>query len=253
MNRAWIALSIASLFAIALVFAGTIDPRQSDEAHLAYGKKFPFVAKISCTDIKSGDLHSGSCVIISPRCALTAAHVVNGGKDPYVVTDDGKKHEIERVVIHPKYDESQSGVGDLAVCLVSQAGEFSLDFYPALHSGDDEVGKVASIAGYGFKGTFHSGATNSDGKRRAGANVIERVKDDLLVCSAGGKRKNELEFLISWGDSGGGLFIGNELAGINSFIMSYGEGVKPRSKYGEESAHVRISHHIEWIKKNAAF
>jgi secreted trypsin-like serine protease len=57
-----------------------------------------------------------------------------------------------------------------------------------------------------------------------------------------------LEFLIASGDSGGGLFIDNKLAGIHSCVMTVGKN--PQSKYGEESGHTRISNFIEWIEDN---
>jgi hypothetical protein len=60
--------------------------------------------------------------------------------------------------------------------------------------------------------------------------------------------KTELEFLIASGDSGGGLFIDNKLAGINSCVMAVDK--KPDSTYNDESGHTRISKFIGWIKEN---
>lgn len=239
MNRAWIALTIASGLAIALVFAGTIDPRKSDEDHVRYGSQFKCVAQIECREIKSGHRQSASCVIVSPRCVVTAAHVVRDADDWFVVRDDGSKHRIEGV----SFPDDKS---DIAACRIVPEDKFALDFYPPLYAGENEAGKVASIAGYGLTGTFATGATTSDGKRRAGSNVIDRVEKDLLICSIDGGRRTELEFLISFGDSGGGLFIGNELAGINSFIMR--DKGSPKSRYGDESAHTRISAHRGWLE-----
>lgn len=240
---AWIAIPLLAIAIMAI--AGTIDPRKSDEKHLQYGAKFHCVARIECRNVTERWKQAASCVIISPRHALTAAHVVKNCDEIAVLCDDGSRHEVVKVIECPDFKEQKNKTGDLAVCVVKQ--EFSLDFYPALHGLLDEPGQVASIAGYGLTGTFETGARVSDGKKRAGSNVIDRAERDLLICSIDGHRRTELEFLIASGDSGGGLFLGNELAGINSFLMVAGRS--PSSKYGEESAHTRISVHKDWIEE----
>ena len=53
--------------------------------------------------------------------------------------------------------------------------------------------------------------------------------------------------MISHGDSGGGLFIDNKLAGINSLVMS-SDG-KPDSSWTDESGHTRVSKFVSWIDK----
>lgn len=232
------------VIAIAAI-AGTIDSRKDDDRHREYGDKFECVAKLVCRNVKTGREQTASCVIISPKCVVTAAHVVEGCDGWFVLLDDGSKHEITEIVPHPDFQQKRLGEGDLAVGRVQKP--FSLDFYPALHGLKDEPGRVASIAGYGLTGTFQTGAVICDGKKRAGSNVIDRAERDLLICSVDSHRRTELEFLISPGDSGGGLFLGSELAGINSFIMVAGRN--PTSRLGEESAHTRISAHKDWIEE----
>ena len=56
-----------------------------------------------------------------------------------------------------------------------------------------------------------------------------------------------LEFCISPGDSGGPLFAGGKLAGVNSFTMASKGPLK--SKAGEETAHTRVSLYREWINQ----
>lgn len=231
---------LIAVASIALVFAGTIDPNKSDDDHVAYGAKFSPVAKLSCVEHKTGHARVASCVIISPRCVITAAHVVRDADGWKVTLDDGSTREIKGFAF-PDEDKTDLAFGHID-------GDFSLDFYPPLYGGRDEPGRVASIAGYGMAGTFATGAAKSDGRRRAGSNVIDRAERGLLICSIDGNRRTELEFLISFGDSGGGLFLGNELAGVNSFIMAEKGKGAPKSRYGEESAHVRISDHKAWIE-----
>ena len=103
------------------------------------------------------------------------------------------------------------------------------------------------MAGWGFTGTFNTGIEKADGKRRAGSNFIDRTERKILVCSPSKRHEKttELEYLIGSGDSGGGLFIDNKLAGIHSSVIGY-DG-KSNSTYTDESCHTRISLYSDWI------
>ena len=46
------------------------------------------------------------------------------------------------------------------------------------------------------------------------------------------------------------MFIGNKLAGINSFLMS--TDAKPDGTYGDESAFTRVSLYVEWVNEQIA-
>jgi hypothetical protein len=124
-----------------------------------------------------------------------------------------------------------------------------LDFYPELYQDKDEDGKICSISGFGFNGTFISGynAKVFDNKRRAGSNMIDLVTEETLEVSAHKGVTTELEFMISPGDSGGGLFIDKKLAGINSCV--YATDGNADSDYGDSSCFVRISSYVDWISK----
>lgn len=230
------AISIGLIFGLTL--AGTIDPRQNDEAHVRYGKDFHCVAKIRCTTQKDKASRFASCVVLAPRWIVTAAHVIEGTEQWTVVREDGTEVSIKSFSVHETDD----------IALGKTEKDIALDFYPSLYSKNDEAGKVVSIAGYGNTGTFLSGSTvQADGRRRAGSNVIDRCDEKHVYCSVNGHGRSELEFLIAPGDSGGGLFIGNELAGVNSYISAHGR--KPMSQTGDESAHARVSYHKTWIEK----
>lgn len=231
------------MFFAAVSSAGTIDPKTPDKKHVDYGAKFECVAQISCRENKSGVTAYASCVAISPRWVVTAGHVVADSSDWKVILLSGRKVKIVELIIHEDFKDASLGFNDIAVGRCDE--DLGLSFYPPLYAGDDEAGKVVSICGFGVTGTFASGSNLSDGKRRAGSNAIDRCERGVLVCSVVGGVKTELEFLIAPGDSGGGLFIGNQLAGINSFLMVAGRS--PASKYGEESGHTRVSLHREWI------
>lgn len=232
--------------AAAMCFAGTVNPDTPDAEHVEYGKKFGYVARLLCENEGSGECHDASCVLISPRVAVTAAHVVDGMDSWEICTDDGVRHCVSSVIIHEDYVKGNFGEADIAILISCDA--FGLEWYPPLYEGRDESGRVASIAGFGATGTFARGREKSDGIRRAGSNVIDGVEGGYLTCSVGDGTATRLEFLLAPGDSGGGLFIGNALAGVNSFVMVSGT-VAPRGVFGEESGHARISDYKSWIEK----
>lgn len=243
---------IIILFSIPVSCAGTIDPNVSDDKYVDYGKKFDSVVKLSVVDdetiLPTGGINTswGSAVVINPHWIITAAHVVKDSHD-WLVFFQEKQYVVKKVIIHPDYKTNTFGYNDLALGYLEE--KIILNYYPELYKNSDEVGKICSIAGYGFSGTFNTGIVDCDDKKRAGSNIVDRTEKKRLVCSLSKKneKKKELEFLIARGDSGGGLFIGNKLAGINSSVMAI-DG-KSDSSYSDESAHIRISLFYDWIKQ----
>ena len=227
-------------------FAGTIDPSVPDSKYVKYGSQHECVLQImgSMKDGDSNMLYKGSCVVIGPYYILTSAHVVAEMKNPFVIYE-GNHVDCALVAIHSKFKQDQNGYNDIALARLIKP--IVLDFYPDLYTEQDEVGKVCSIAGYGYTGTFKTGyiIDNFDKKKRAGANVIDEIHRNTLAFSAH-KNKTNLEFLITPGDSGGGLFINQKLAGINSCV--YATDGKTDSDFGDVGCSTRISDYIKWIK-----
>lgn len=219
--------------------AGTIDPNVPDYRYLEYGKKFNCVVKIK--GVQKESFFVSSAVIISPNWALTAAHVVKNSKSIEIITEK-KSFNIKKIILKD-FDEKKLGYNDIALCYSKDS--FDLEFYPELYDKEFEVGKVVSICGFGKTGDFLKGAYKIDYKKRAGSNIIDNIYNNCLICSNLGGVKTELEFMISSGDSGGGLFIDGKLAGINSYIYK-----NKNSSYGCSSAHTRIKIYKPWIEDN---
>lgn len=241
----FLGISISS----ATILAGTRDPSIPDNKYITFAKEFYYVGKL-CGSYENGNKFCASAVAIDDHHILTAAHVVNNSSSCFFYLND-KKFCISQMTIHQDFSEDTFGSADIALGYSKES--FDLDFYPALYTDDEEEHKVCTIAGYGFHGTFLTGGTSHDDKKRAGSNYIESVDDthNMLICTASfsnDKNRTSLEFLIASGDSGGGLFIGNELAGINSCVMAVAKS--PSSKYNEESGHTRVSKFISWINKH---
>lgn len=229
-----------------ITICGTIDPNIDDQKYIDYAKDFHCVVRLEAVDAKD-TLYAASAVLIDDRWMLTAAHVVENCKIVRVVLKN-KTIKMNKVIVHKDFDSDKFGFNDIALGY-SEEG-FGLDFYPELYTNNDEVGKLASISGVGMTGTFISGVSRYDGKKRAGTNYIDDAERTVLVCSA--SRRNEkstvLEYLICSGDSGGGLFIDGKLAGINSCVVATDK--KSDSSYNDNSCHTRISMMKEWIKDN---
>jgi hypothetical protein len=230
---------------LGIVIAGTIDPTVPDDKYLDYGSKFTYVGKICGID-KDGTKFCGSGVAIDDHFILTAAHVVKDTKSCHFILESGT-YAVSEVTIHSDFG-SKFGIADIAIGYSEKP--LNLKFYPELYDQNDEDGKLCCISGYGLTGNFRTGAKTSDNKKRAGSNIVDYISDDMLVCSVRhiDTHKTSLEFLIASGDSGGGLFIDNKLAGINSCVMASGRN-SPSSKYEEESGHTRVSKFIPWINK----
>lgn len=246
---------------------GTRDPDTADARYVEFGKKFPCVVKIKAEVgiqqlivngivVSANDdpnkprpkfVQHASAVIIQPHWILTAAHVIEDTV-AQTVESDGREFPIEFVVPHPEYRTENYGYYDIALGYSPQ--DFALEFYTPLYETPDEISKTATIAGFGWHGTFHTGSSSYDGKRRAGSNVVTELERGVLVCDASQQNKTALEFLICPGDSGGGLFIGNQLAGINSFLIAVDK--KPNGTYSDKAAFTRVSLYKDWVKSEIA-
>jgi hypothetical protein len=228
-----------------LTYAGTIDPNNTDKDYLGLGETYPYVVELAIKYENLKQLGTSSAVVYSPSRILTAAHVFEGSNSVSVIHDD-KEILISKYIKYPKFDKTRHGYADIAVGFLKSP--IHLKTYPVLYRGSDEPGKPCVMVGHGFTGTFVTGAKVFDRKRRAGTNYIDQIDRDVLICSPSKPLSNKytnLEYLISYGDSGGGLFIDGQLAGIHSFVQAT-DG-KSDSSYKDESCHTRISEFVDWI------
>lgn len=243
-----IVICLISFFLGSVAFGGTIENESKDNKHIEYAKGFKYVYKISGEyEDSSNTSFYASAVAIDPEWILTAAHVVTNIRSGYITQEDGTQNVIKKFICHSDFKNHNFGYCDIALCRLEK--RLSLDFYPELYSQKDEVGKICCISGFGNTGTFVTGASIAGGgKRRAGSNIVDEIDRHLLICSPSlNRNKTDLEFLIANGDSGGGLFISNKLAGINSCVISSDK--KTDSSYGDQGGHTRISVFKEWIIK----
>ena len=230
------------------IYGGTIDPNTPDKKYIEYGSKFESVVKI-CGKYRDDMSFCASAVIINDHWILTAAHVVANSRSAKIIDDNNNEYILTKIILHDGFSEDKFGWHDIALGYSEKL--IKIDQFPKLYSEPNEVGKICSIVGYGFTGTFLTGSKFHDNKKRGGSNFIDEIDRDLLICSPSkysDKKRTELEFLIASGDSGGGLFIDQKLAGINSCVIATDR--QTNSSYSDISGHTRISQHIDWINSN---
>lgn len=209
----------------------------------------------------SGGLASGT--LISNEWVLTAGHVVDDlGAVNLTFTVGGQVYNAVETIIHADWTGDLQQAGDLALVRLDRSVEAVT---PAtLYSGNDEVGEIATIVGFGKTGNGQTGSTLDAGDKRAGRNLIGGLGDvvgysihslmadfDFPDSSATGKSVSlDLEYLAAPGDSGGGWFIDVDglsyLAGVTSF------GFAPDgfldSGYGDIAGATRIGDYMTWIQ-----
>jgi len=228
-------------------YCGTIDPTVPDSKYVEYGEKYECVLPLAgILGDKLNTQFKASCVVINEYYILTAAHVVTGSISQHVIYK-GKAYPCAIVAVHINYDSKIMGKNDIAIARLQKP--LKLDFYPELYTKKDEKDKICGLAGYGYHGDFNSGYSSNtfDNKRRAGSNIIDAINDNCLTYSVHTEPQTSLEFLISPGDSGGGLFIDKKIAGINSYV--YATDGRSDSDFGDTGCSTRISDYVEWINK----
>lgn len=245
------------------------SPAEGFAAHVALAMEPQFAAIFGLHD---GGSYGGSATWIGNDddhgYLLTAAHNFDGGQDPSVWTywsRQGTAYEAVDLYIHPGYssdeDDDTSGY-DMAIVVldapVTDAGP-----QPRLYAGQDELGRVVTITGYGSRGIGSSGETDDyydfEGETPAAArNVVDEVdgengENNLIIDfdSEGGDASvmgddwplDELEGILGSGDSGGASWIetrqGWAIAGTNT----WGDD----SVYGSISGLSRVSTQLDWI------
>lgn len=236
-----LAVLLVTFISLSPIYSGTIDPNNKDSQYIEYGTKFVHTGKIFGTDLK--DLkYIGSCIAISNKIVLTAAHILHDAKTANISINN-KDIKITKWIIHKDFKHEKLGYYDIAICLLEE--NIGFDQFPSLYETRDELNKICSLSGYGSTGTFVTGPVTNDLNRRAGSNIISFIEDGVLVCDPSlDSTKTSLEFFICPGDSGGCLMIDQKIAGIHSYTMKY---LPSKKQY---SCHTRISDHIEWINKN---
>ena len=190
---------------------------------------------------------------------LTAAHCFCPGDSVTASFDlpDGNgnkdtKINVEKIFVHPEYNPS-NGQNDIAILKLSEKAPPGVELYE-MYRGDDEVGRIFTLVGYGTPGTGEKGEEveriDEPFLKRFGQNIYDDLGDrlgelpekqsnilegrQLAYDFDNGKEENDFfgrqynlnqlgvdqEVNSTRGDSGGPTFIDNKIAGIVSYGAS---------------------------------
>jgi hypothetical protein len=233
-----------------VALAGTIEDGIPDARYRAYGEQFKqYTCRLVGTNT-DGKTQVGTCTLLSPHWAITAAHVVADLTSAGILSPHGF-HRVDRIFAHKDWT-GEYATHDIA--LVHVATPFELGWYPPLTDGTERLGDVCTAAGYGVTGPLSSGYNRGDSEIRAGTMRLTATEASVWVCQIK-RHGSPLPFCIAPGDSGGPLWARaadgrTVLIGVNSYTAKIG---KPpvRSQAGEESGHTRVALYLPWIREVA--
>lgn len=250
---------------------GVIGTNVAKEKFASLAQQEQFKA-VGC--IKQDNKIIASCVLISPQCCLTAAHVFDDNLrlQNLTIEINGRSYKGSKKIIHKKYKKDNI---DLALIFLNIP---IVDIVPAtLYSGSGELHCVSTFVGYGAFGTALKPDMEVDNVEKiAGTNMIDQIggnipnfstypshflledldnPSDTSCCnSLGESQPTSLEYIPTGGDSGGGLFFEENgrwyLIGIFSeFEFTLGS-LNKTGLYGTVAAFVRITLFADWIDSN---
>lgn len=204
-------------------------------------------------------LHTG-------RHILTAAHCVDGNRDLVVdITSVTVQFDMPartiwlrnipaaRIRVDPGWRTESR---DLAIIELPEVAPAGAERYP-IYRGSAELGQVFTTVGYGTTGNGNSGGITSDGLKRRGDNRLEDLSALRTVLGFdfdsglpshnrfGSSTPIAREALFCYGDSGGPVFLGGQIAGVNHWLTHYSPA--PLCKFGDVGAVARVSTSAGWI------
>lgn len=202
-----------------------------DQFYLDLGKKYDSVVMIET------ETSFGSGVVLNQSTIITSAHNVKFKKNVKIVYD--YKEIIPYNIIYHKNK-------DIAILkFKDEIKTQNLEMYHQEYNNE-----IFDIVGYGCTGTGLTGAAVRDFKKRAGRVRCSDFKNEFYECEFKDYDDIEGEACAAGGDSGGGVFKDNKLAGIITYVTSNGTDSRGDSDYGDYTAFIPIKDIEGWIVEN---
>ena len=227
---------------------------------------------------------NASCVAIAPNYVLTTTHQGGGINTP--VTIGGVTYSIERIVNHPKIQNTPAPSFSFVDLRLVKLRNANLETYADIYTLTDEpnIPGHAILAGFGlgrgselttwgivYGYTWQNRSVHKNFSLRFATNKIDAFADDVIFASSGKKFKLDILFAdfgepgdtiyegsIAEYDSGGGWFVKSDgawkLAAINWGTEHAGiseswfrDADNPNSISKDFIAGLRISSYATWI------
>lgn len=202
-----------------------------DQLYIDLAKKYNSVVRVET------DNSFGSGVAISKNRIVTSAHNVKFKNNIKVIND------YEEILV---YDIIYHKDLDIAILKINKNLDNHTDgFYNTKY-----IGKEFDIVGYGYTGTGLTGASTRDFKKRAGVVRAESFKREFVECPFVSEDDPSMGACAAKGDSGGGVFSQNKLAGIITYVTGEGGDRAGDSTYGDRTGFIPINQVEEWILEN---
>lgn len=244
--------------------------------------------------VVAGSIYGSGVLLFGGRAVLTSAHVIDGATSISVRLDtpDGRVVvPASRYALHPAYDAVDAN-SDLALAWLEAPAPVSAA-RSTLYRESDELGQAISLVGYGLTGdglTGHDDGGSSEPAKHLAENRVDTTGEALKAALGRGigwdplpgsqliidfddgsdthdalgvlmglhdTGLGESEGLTAPGDSGGPAFIGDQVAGVATYVASLSRnGDSPDvndegdSSFGEIAAFQRVSYYQQWIDQS---
>jgi len=214
------------------IFAIVRHTNVPDKKYIELSDNFNNIVRIET------DSSYGSGVILNNHTIITSAHNLKFKKNIKII-DEYIEIEPINIIYHKNKD----------IALIKVNQNLNVNKNTNIYNGDYK-NKIFTIIGYGFTGTGDIGATTRDFKKRAGHVRCLEQKNDFYECLFSADDDLEAPACAAQGDSGGGVFSGECLAGIITYVTGKGGDGIADSSYGDRTAFIPINSIEEWILEN---
>lgn len=272
--RLAVVTAAASAVVASVARAGAIRHDRNDADYVAVGNDSRYAAVGSVTWLLG--LARGSGTLISPRWVLTAGHVVDtSGTRTFraggTASNNGTAFSGAQNIPHENWSSSAILAG-YDIGLVRLSSPVTTITPASRFTASDEVGRVGTSVGFGIFGTGSSPpAAELNSLKRGGTNVIDALGsaayagagDNMIAADFddpgnadglnpfGSADPLNLEYCVSSGDSGGGVFVDvgarSFIAGVHSFVEDPYSTADDDSGYHDTFGSSRVSVFNAWI------